>query len=361
MRTAFVSSSGGNYPVVVGAGVAGSLGERLRDIFPGLSRLGIVSNPVVWSLHGPSILDRLGADLRPVVALHQDGEPAKSMETVLALLDRFIEDRWERRDPLLVVGGGVTGDMGGLVAGLLLRGVPLVHLPTTVVALVDSAIGGKTGVDHPLGKNLIGLFNPPRAVLSDPDFLRTLPLSQRRAGVGEVIKYALIGDGALLSLLSSRIEELVSEDFHPDLWEEVVFLASSDKAGIVSRDEKESGERMLLNFGHTFGHALEGALGYSGILHGEAVALGMLSAARISGAMGLSAPATFDAVRDLVGRAGLPVSWPAGISYEKIAPYLGRDKKASRGQVALILPEEPGSVRIVRDYDPRLLSLGVFS
>jgi 3-dehydroquinate synthase len=361
MRTAPVSSSGGDYPVIVGAGVAASLKERVHELFPGLSRLGIVSNPVVWSLHGTSILKSLGTDLRTVVALHPDGEPAKHMGSILVLLDRFLEDRWERRDPLLVVGGGVTGDMGGLVAGLLLRGVPLLHLPTTVVAQVDSAIGGKTGVDHPLGKNLIGMFNPPRAVLSDPGFLRTLPIVQRRAGVGEVIKYALIGDRALLSLLTERIEELVASDFHAALWEEVIFLSSSDKAGVVSRDEKESGERMLLNFGHTFGHALEGALGYSGILHGEAVALGMLSAARISGAMGLSDSATFGVIRDLVKRAGLPDSWPAGVAFEAIAPYLGRDKKASRGQVALILPERPGSVRIVRDYDPDLLSLGVFT
>ena len=361
MREARVDSSGGHYPVTIGAGLASSLKERLQELFPGLSRLGIVSNPVVWNLHGPAILHHLGPDLRPVVALHPDGEVAKTMESVLGLLDRFLEDRWERRDPLLVVGGGVTGDMGGLAAALLLRGVPLVHLPTTVVAQVDSAIGGKTGVDHPLGKNLIGVFNPPRAVLSDPEFLRTLPLSQRRSGVGEVIKYALIGDRTLLGLLSERIEELVSEEFHAGIWEEVIFLSSADKAGIVSRDEKESGERMLLNFGHTFGHALEGALGYSGILHGEAVALGMISAARIAGAMGLSGPETFETVRDLVKRAGLPASWPSGVTFDMIAPYLGRDKKARQGQVALILPEAPGSVRIVRDYDPSLLSLGVFS
>ena len=361
MRETLVASSGGRYPVTIGAGLALSLKERLQELFPGLSRLGIVSNPVVWNLHGAAILRHLGSELRPVVAFHPDGEVAKTMESVLGLLDRFLEDRWERRDPLLVVGGGVTGDMGGFAAALLLRGVPLVHLPTTVVAQVDSAIGGKTGVDHPLGKNLIGVFNPPRAVLSDPEFLRTLPLSQRRSGVGEVIKYALIGDRTLLALLLDRIEELVSGEFHPGIWEEVIFLSSADKAGIVSRDEKESGERMLLNFGHTFGHALEGALGYSGILHGEAVALGMISAARISGAMGLSGPETFETVRDLVKRAGLPVSWPSKVTFETIAPYLGRDKKASRGQVALILPEAPGSVRIVRDYDPSLLSLGVFS
>ena len=361
MRETLVASSGGSYPVSIGAGLSASLKERLQELFPGISRLGIVSNPVVWNLHGAAILRNLGSELRPVVALHPDGEVAKTMESVLGLLDRFLGDRWERRDPLLVVGGGVTGDMGGLAAALLLRGVPLVHLPTTVVAQVDSAIGGKTGVDHPLGKNLIGVFNPPRAVLSDPEFLRTLPLSQRRSGVGEVIKYALIGDRTLLGLLSDRIEELVSEEFHPGIWEEVIFLSSADKAGIVSRDEKESGERMLLNLGHTFGHALEGALGYSGILHGEAVALGMLSAARISGAMGLSGPETFETVRDLVKRAGLPVSWPSGVTFGTISPYLGRDKKASRGQVALILPEAPGSVRIVRDYDPSLLSLGVFS
>ena len=362
MRELAVSSFGGDYRIVIAPGLTSTLGERLFEIFPGLSRVGIVSNPVVWGFHGEEILRTLSrSGIESLVALHPDGEPFKTMDSVLALLDRFIEARWERRDPLLVVGGGVTGDMGGLAAALLLRGVPLVHLPTSVVAQVDSAIGGKTGVDHPRGKNLIGVFNPPRAVLSDPEILRTLPLSQRRAGVGEILEYALIGDGALLNLLSERIEELVAGAFSSELWEEVIGLSSADKAGIVSRDEKESGERMLLNFGHTFGHALEGALGFSGMLHGEAVALGMLSAARISESLGIAAPDTFEGIRRLVARAGLPVSWPGEITFDRIVPYLLRDKKARRGVVALVLPEEPGRVRIVRDYDPDILSRGVFS
>ncbi|MDA8112437.1 MAG: 3-dehydroquinate synthase [Nitrospiraceae bacterium] len=362
MKTIGVLASSGPYEIRIARGLLPVLGSVLRDLFPPVLRVGIVSNPVVWGLYGPRIREALeGAGFRIIVALHPDGERYKTMESVMGLLGVFLGERWERREPILVAGGGVTGDMGGLAAALLLRGVPLVHLPTTVVAQVDSSIGGKTGVDHPLGKNLIGAFNPPRAILSDSEVLGTLPLRERRAGLGEVLKYALIGDGALLDLLEERVEELASERFDGELWERVVTFCSADKARIVSNDERESGERMLLNFGHTFGHALEGALDFSGLLHGEAVAIGMLSAAAIAESGGIAAPGTFSFIKSLTSRAGLPSAWPLEVTFEQIHPYLVRDKKVTGGQVALILPEAPGRVRIVRDYDPNLLPRGLFA
>jgi len=363
MKTIPVSSMSGDYEVRIGDGLLSSLGRLVRDLFPSSSsdRIGVVSNPVVWTLYGPGVLSSLsGAGFQSVLALHPDGEPNKNLASVINLLTTFLENRWERREPLLVIGGGVTGDMGGLVSALLLRGVPLVHVPTTVVAQVDSSIGGKTGVDHSLGKNLIGTFTPPRAILTDPRVLGTLALRERRAGLGEVLKYAFIGDRELLALLQRDIESLSGEEFNESLWEETIGLCCRDKARIVSADERESGERMLLNFGHTFGHALEGAMGFSGILHGEAVALGMLSAASLSLAAGLAEPETFPMMKKLIERAGLPVVWPTHISFEALFPYLGRDKKVQGKQITMVLPLEPGKVSLVRDYDPALLASGVF-
>lgn len=363
MRTVAVSSSSGGYGVTLGQGLLARLPVLLREIFPdpSLSRVGIVSNPVVWDLYGKKILALIEAGgVSPVVSLHPDGESHKTLTSLEGLLTDFLSQGWERREPLLAVGGGVTGDMGGLASALLLRGVPLIHIPTTVVAQVDSSIGGKTGIDHPLGKNLIGSFTAPAGVLTDPHFLATLPLRERRAGLGEVLKYAFIGDMDLLSFLDREIESLAGERFDVDLWEQAVLLCAGDKARIVSADEKESGERMLLNFGHTFGHALEAASGFSGILHGEGVGLGMLSAASIAVAEGRTTPGTFDAMKELVHRAGLPTAWPSGVTFAAIVPYLSRDKKARGRRVALILPSSPGSVQIVRDYDPALLASGVF-
>jgi 3-dehydroquinate synthase len=364
MKTVRVSSTSGEYGIRIESGLFDSLGPLLRDLFPGSpnGRIGLVSNPVVWGIYGSRVLASVsGAGFSHVVSLHSDGEPFKNISSVMALLSTFLENRWERREPLCAIGGGVTGDMGGLVAALLLRGVPLVHVPTTVVAQVDSSIGGKTGIDHPMGKNLIGAFYPPKSVLTDPMVLESLPLRERRAGLGEVLKYAFIGDHDLLELLGRKIESLAGDGFDAELWEETIALCSFDKARIVSADEREGGERMLLNFGHTFVHALEGALGFSGILHGEAVALGMLSAARIAHLAGLAGPDTFEFMKELIARAALPVSWPEKVTYEAIAPYLVRDKKVQGKQVTMVLPTEPGKVSLVRDYDPALLPTGVFA
>lgn len=315
------------------------------------SRLALVTNPVVHPLHGERIERTiLSAGYRPEVLLLPDGESLKVMASVSDLLDRLLALRWERREPLLVLGGGVTGDMGGFAASLLLRGVPVVHIPSTVVAQVDSSIGGKTGVDHPMGKNLIGSFYPPKAVWIDPDLLMTLPLRERRAGLGEVIKYAMIGNTALSELLESGMTGLCSESFDRGLWLLAISESVSEKSRIVSEDENEGGLRMTLNFGHTFGHALEGALGFGGILHGEAVGLGMLAASRVSERLGLSSGISERLLSHLKA-AGLPHQWPRNVSIEDLQRFWGSDKKTQGGKATLILPVSWGKVVMTRDYD----------
>ncbi len=347
-----VQSRLGPYSVSIESGLSTDLTTAITGLgfLPG-TRIGFVSNPVVWPLHGERIARSLADGGYQVESFQlPDGEITKVLGSVTRLIDDLLARRWERREPLLVLGGGVTGDMGGFAASILLRGVPLVHIPSTVVAQVDSSIGGKTGVDHPKGKNLIGSFYPPKGVLIDPDLLTTLPLRERRAGLGEIIKYAMIGNPSLSELLERHIDALASERFDRDLWLQAISGSVSEKARIVSEDEHEGGLRMNLNFGHTFGHALEGAMGFSGILHGEAVGLGMLAAARVSERLGMSSGIS-GRLSDLLERAKLPVAWPRGVSGEDLIAFWGADKKTQGGIVTLVLPVEWGAVIRTREYD----------
>ncbi|MHB1564015.1 MAG: 3-dehydroquinate synthase [Leptospirillum sp.] len=350
MTSCLVRSRLGDYPVLIESG----LSEDLPSLLAGMGwsgRLALVTNPVVHELHGERIVRSLSSSgYRPETLLLPDGEAHKVLSSVTALLDGLLSLRWERGEPLLVLGGGVTGDMGGFAASLLLRGVPLVHIPSTVVAQVDSSIGGKTGVDHPMGKNLLGSFYPPRAVWIDPDLLVTLPLRERRAGLGEVIKYAMIGNAALSDLLDSGIEALGGEPFRRELWSLAISESVSEKARIVSEDEHEGGLRMTLNFGHTFGHALEGALGFGEILHGEAVGLGMLAASRVSERLGLSSGVS-ERLLALLKASGLPYQWPRDVSIDDLLRFWGSDKKTRGGKATLILPVSWGKVIMTRDYD----------
>ncbi|MHB1286144.1 MAG: 3-dehydroquinate synthase [Leptospirales bacterium] len=355
-----VDSQSGPYDIRISNGLQEKVPEFLQENYGDSSRLGLISNPTVRGLHGEVLLALLKKQGFTVVNFDfQDGEKFKNMSSILECLDVFLHEKWERRDPFLLLGGGVVGDMGAFSASILLRGVPVFHLPTTVVAQVDSSIGGKTGVDHPDGKNLIGTFYPPKGVWVDPAFLETLPIRDRRSGLGEVIKYAMIGDLDLLTLLDQSLERLGSESFDRDLWETVIYSSVQDKARIVSEDERESGPRMDLNLGHTFGHALEAAMGYSGILHGEAVGLGMLCAARVGERLGITEKGTGTIISEMLKRAGLPIEWPSQISFAQVAPFLRNDKKAMSGKVTLILPVVPGSVRRIRDYDEELLAAAI--
>ena len=355
-----VASQSGPYGIRIASGIYRCVPEFLREIAGESFRVGLISNPTVRALHGEVLLTLLKEQGFTVVNFDfQDGEKFKNMTSIQECLDVFLREKWERKDPFLLLGGGVVGDMGAFAASILLRGVPVFHLPTTVVAQTDSSVGGKTGVDHSEGKNLIGSFYPPKGVWVDPGFLETLSIRERRSGLGEIIKYALIGDLELLELLDRELNRLGSELFDRDLWETAIRLSVRDKARIVSEDEHESGLRMNLNLGHTFGHALEAAMGYSGILHGEAVGLGMLCAARVGERLGITEKGTEKTIAGMLRRAGLPVEWPGQISYERIAPFLRNDKKSRSGKVTLILPVAPGHVVRVRDYDETHLTVAV--
>jgi 3-dehydroquinate synthase len=356
-----VSSSSGPYAIRLGNGIREQIPDLLQTLgFPQNEKIGLISNETVRVLHANALSSRLEKKGYPVVNFDfHDGESYKTMDSVMSCLEKLLSVKWERKNPLIVLGGGVTGDMGGFVGSVLLRGVPVIHVPTTVVGQVDSSIGGKTGVDHSEGKNLIGSFYPPKAVWIDPSYLETLSLRERRSGLGEVIKYAMIGDKNLLEFLDAALETLASKNFDREVWEKAIFYCASDKARIVSEDEKESGIRMNLNFGHTFGHALERATGYQGLLHGEAVGLGMIVAARIGTLLGITEKGTEEIIVDFLQQAHLPCEWPKEIAYRDLDRYLRNDKKSSSGMVTLVLPVRPGEVVRTNQYEPSVLGSAI--
>jgi len=327
-----------SYDIAIGAGLLEAAASW--DGLPSASAALIVSNSTVAPLYAA----RLRAVLAPRYAqVHEvvlpDGEEHKDWRTLYAIHTRLLELKAERSTALIALGGGVIGDLAGFAAATYQRGVPLIQIPTTLLAQVDSAVGGKTAVNHPLGKNMIGAFYQPRVVLSDTATLRTLADREYRAGIAEVVKYGAIRDLALFEWLEANIDALVERD--PDAIRHAVVESCRIKAEIVSADERETGERALLNFGHTFGHAIETATGYGQWLHGEAVAAGMVRAAKLSVlAAGLSST---DAQRlvSLVRRARLPVD-PPRLKVSDWIESMSRDKKVERGAMRFIVLEHLG-------------------
>ena len=290
------------------------------------------------------------------------GVPSKDLAVVSGCYDWMIGGAVERRDAVLALGGGVVGDLAGFVAATVLRGIALIQLPTTLLAMVDSALGGKTGVNHPLGKNLIGAFHQPRLVLSDTSMLATLPARELRAGWAEVIKHAVIRDAGLfqeLEALSSEFKVLSLEEATPTQnselkiqnFAEVIRRAAKVKVDVVNIDERETGERMLLNYGHTLGHALEALTGYGTLLHGEAVAIGMELAAQVALRMELWGPESVERQRRLLYAYGLPTAIPAGVDPAHLLELTLRDKKVRAGRVRWVLPAAIGAAE-VRDDVP---------
>jgi len=320
-----------SYPILVGPGLLGEAGLlagaiAARDVL-------VVSNTTV----APLYLARLGHGLagkRLAEVVLPDGERFKTLETLSRVFDALVEHRMNRDACVVALGGGVVGDMAGFAAACYQRGVDYVQVPTTLLAQVDSSVGGKTGVNHPLGKNLIGAFHQPRAVISDTDTLRTLPPRELRAGLAEVIKYGLIADETFLGWLEGNLEALLALD--PAALVYAIRRSCEVKAEIVAEDEREHGRRALLNLGHTFGHAIETATGYGEWLHGEAVGAGMLMAADLSCRLGWLAPADVDRVRALLARAGLPLASPP-IGAGRALALMGMDKKVLAGRIRLVL------------------------
>jgi 3-dehydroquinate synthetase/shikimate kinase len=313
-------------------------------------RVTLISEPRAWDLYGATMADALqaaGFDLLPLRIPR--GEAAKTPTVHVRLLRTLAQHGLERRDPVVAIGGGALGDAAGLAAATYLRGVPLIHVPTTLVAQIDSAIGGKTAIDLPEGKNLVGAFYQPAGVAIDVAYLRSLPARHRRAALGEAIKYALLGDEALLGLLDVHLDRFARGDRHSlasGALAELVERCAWAKVEVVSADERELAGRITLNLGHSLGHAIEAAAGYRRLLHGEAVAYGLLGAAAVGKAVGVTPPELVQRVERLIHDAGL-ARGPAPVRAADVRTYLARDKKHAGGRLRWVLPVLSGVV--VRD------------
>ena len=339
-----------SYPILIGPGLmddAGLMDEAVaaRDVL-------VVSNVTVAPLY-LGRLERALAGRRVAASVLPDGERHKTLDTVARVLDALVERRMNRDACVAALGGGVVGDIAGFAAACYQRGIDYVQVPTTLLAQVDSSVGGKTGVNHPGGKNLIGAFHQPRAVVSDIGTLASLPPRELRAGLAEVIKYGLVADAGFLGWIEANLDGLLA--LEPGTLVYAVRRSCELKAEIVAEDEREHGRRALLNLGHTFGHAIEAAAGYGEWLHGEAVAAGMLMAADLSRRLGWLDAGDLDRVRGLLARAGLPLAAPP-IGAARALALMGMDKKVLAGRIRLVLVRRPGEGVVSGDYPAEALA-----
>jgi 3-dehydroquinate synthase len=343
MQTLTVNLGDRSYPIYVGAGILERAGEWLKQA--GLrGKVAVVTNPTVAQLYLDAIHEALtNAEFEVTPILLPDGEEHKNLKSVASIYDRLIGERFERKSCVLALGGGVIGDVAGFAAATYLRGAPCVQVPTTLLAQVDSSVGGKTGVNHEIGKNLIGAFYQPKMVLIDVAVLRTLPRRELIAGLAEVIKYGIIQDPELFELLEQRAEKLLGLDL--DLLSHVIAVSCAIKARVVEADEREEDFRAVLNFGHTIGHALEAVTGYRELLHGEAIGVGMVKAVALSMRQGFCDPVSLNRVVALLKKVGLPVEIPPGVSPQNLIQAMEVDKKVAGGKIKFIMCEGIGKTR----------------
>lgn len=358
LRTIEVALQANPYPIVIGNGALAALGEQIRaQGFKAGTKVLVVTNPVVNDHYGAaSLASLLQAGFDASVLVIEAGEDQKTPATVGLIHDAAFARKLERGSLIVALGGGVVGDMAGFAAATWLRGIAVVQVPTTLLAMVDAAIGGKTGVNHPGGKNLIGAFHQPRLVLIDPSVLATLPVREFRAGMAEVIKYGVINDAPLFAELEAAAGQdhaagLASmEAVGPGLLQRLLERSADAKARVVAADEREGGLRAILNYGHTLGHVVEALCGYGTYLHGEAVGLGMLAAGGIACAMELWSAEDLERQRLLVLAAGLPLQMPA-LDPQAVLACLQGDKKVRDGKLRFVLPTAIGTVVIRDDVD----------
>jgi len=335
-----------SYDVTVGVDLLSSIGTRLGALVAS-RRAAIVTNDVVQRPYGDPIVASLAAaGFETTTVTVPDGEAHKTMTSVGLIHDRLLTWGVDRGTPIIALGGGVVGDMAGFAAATILRGVPVVQVPTTLLAQVDSSVGGKTGVNHATGKNLVGAFHQPALVLADVATLSTLPRRELLAGMAEVVKYGVIGDGDLFAMLEARVGDVVAGD--PNLLTEVVSRSVRQKAAVVTADEREErGVRAVLNFGHTVGHAIEAVTEYRRFLHGEAVAMGMVAAARVSEAIGVAETGTEARIAAVLDSVGLASAMPAELRTPRLAAAMQRDKKAAGGRIRFVAVERIGRTKMV--------------
>ena len=335
-----------SYDIAIGAGNLERLGELLTPLNLGKKIL-LVSNPEIFNYYGErtrTALEKAGFNV--AICTLPAGEEYKTPETLQKIYDVALKHKLERSSTMVALGGGIIGDMTGFAAATWLRGINVVQVPTSLLAMVDASIGGKTGVNHPQGKNLIGAFHQPKLVLIDPDVLQTLPEREFRAGMAEVIKYGVIWDHKLFDKLeqSQNLDNIQSLD--TGLLQEILTRSCQSKADVVSQDEKESGLRAILNYGHTIGHAVESLTGYTVVIHGEAVAIGMVAASQIALKLELWDEESDRRQFDIIEKAKLPTQLPPGLNIDEILESLQTDKKVKAGKVRFVLPTRIGAATV---------------
>ncbi|MGA1626690.1 MAG: 3-dehydroquinate synthase [Prochlorothrix sp.] len=348
-----------SYNVVIASGGLAELGQWMtRDVVVGKlsKKVLLVSNPTVFEHYGAVAKDSLSAACFDVaVNLIPDGEQYKHLGSIQDIYDSALAHRLERSSVMVALGGGVVGDMTGFAAASWLRGISFVQVPTSLLAMVDASIGGKTGVNHPQGKNLIGAFHQPRLVVIDPQVLATLPEREFRAGMAEVVKYGVIWDADLFTKLEAA--QFSSYDRTPaELLQVILARSCQAKADVVSQDEKEGGLRAILNYGHTIGHAIESLMNYDGIVHGEGVAMGMAAAGLLAQRLGWWSDGDNQRQQALLDRGHLPRRIPAHLSAEAIVNLLSNDKKVKDGKVRFILPTAIGTVKMTDQVPTDLIA-----
>jgi shikimate kinase / 3-dehydroquinate synthase len=351
MQTLTVGLGERSYPIHIGSGLLDQA-ELIQAHVP-RRQVAIVTNTTVAPLYLEKLqqtLRRIAVSSVPVIL--PDGEEYKNSGTLNLIYDALLTNHCERTTPLIALGGGVIGDMTGYAAATYLRGVPFIQIPTTLLAQVDSSVGGKTGINHPLGKNMIGAFYQPQLVLADTDTLSTLPDKELTAGVAEVIKYGLIRDLPFLEWLEHNLEKLLARD--TATLQYAIAHSCQNKAEVVAADERESGERALLNLGHTFGHAIESGMGYGNWLHGEGVAAGTIMAADLSQRMGWISAQDVARIRSLFERAKLPTVAP-DLGADKYLELMGLDKKVEGGKMRFVLLRQIGHAVVQGDVPQELL------
>lgn len=343
-----------SYPIFIGSHLLDNA-LLISDYVRGSSAV-IVSNTTIAPLYLDKVSNALkSAGIRFDSVILEDGEQFKTLASVETIIDTLITQRHDRKTTLIALGGGVVGDITGFAAAIYQRGVNFIQIPTTLLSQVDSSVGGKTGVNHPAGKNMIGAFYQPQCVIADTDTLNTLPERELSAGMAEVIKYGLIHDAGFFDWLELHMDTLMQRD--SALLSEAILVSCRTKAEIVAIDEKESGIRAILNLGHTFGHAIESAMGYGNWLHGEAVATGMVMAADLSERHQWIGPEVKQRAVTLLQRAKLPIKAPKEMTVKKYLDIMAIDKKVESGVIKLILLNELGQAVISSDYDRDLLLL----
>lgn len=351
MQTLTVGLGDRSYPIHIGSGLLAQ--PALFQPYIPRKRVAIVTNTTVAPLYLERLRQTLQAiEVSSISVVLPDGEEYKNTETLNLIYDALLMNRCERSTPLIALGGGVIGDMTGYAAASYLRGVPFIQIPTTLLSQVDSSVGGKTGINHPLGKNMIGAFYQPQLVLADTDTLDTLPDNELAAGLAEVIKYGLIRDRPFLEWLEQNMKKLLARD--TTALQYAIARSCQNKAEVVAADERESGERALLNLGHTFGHAIESGMGYGNWLHGEGVAAGTVMAADLSRRMGWIRKQDVARIRKLFEQARLPVISP-DLGTDKYLDLMGLDKKVEGGKIRFVLLKALGKAVIEGDVPPELL------